>query len=235
MRFVGPDGWDPTVPGLFYARVSERFPTRQQISAIEASVVTDPGAGGLQQALVPVERVRLMRRDGAAAINVGPHYLSVSRTQPYQGWEEFGPMIAEALSDYREIATPSNLQRVGLRYVNQIQFPPRMTIELSTYFDFFPHLGERLPQNHANSVCGVQIPYDDDRDLLRVQLPDQPPSPDATTMLLDLDYFLTKARHVTFDEIPGWLDIAHGRLEQVFEGVIRDELRAQFKPVEISS
>jgi uncharacterized protein (TIGR04255 family) len=232
-RFAG-ESWDQTIPGLFFSKVSDKFPAKQQITAVDAAQLPDP-TGALQQTFLAVERVRLMRADEAASISIGPHYLSISRTSPYEGWEEFEPLVADAVATYVGIAAPTGIQRIGLRYVNQIRFGVADRIELSTYFDFFPHLGDQLPQDHSSFICGVQFPFDEQRDLLKVQLADQPSTPGTSAMLLDLDYFLNRAGQVDLEDVPAWLSCAHERLEQVFEGSITDALRARFELVELET
>ena len=51
--------------------------------------------------------------------------------RPYQdpssteggGWEEFAPRIAAALEAYRKVVEPNGINRVGVRYINQIAMP----------------------------------------------------------------------------------------------------------------
>jgi|tagenome__1003787_1003787.scaffolds.fasta_scaffold20988621_7 uncharacterized protein (TIGR04255 family) len=226
-RFVA-ESWDQTVPGLFFSKVSDTFPNKEQVSVIEAGVAQGPD-GELQQTIAPVERVRLRRDDGAALISIGAHYLSISHLPPYAGWEKFGPLISDALGQYREIAAPSGLQRIGLRYVNHISFDTAGPIDLADYFDFYPHVGEHVPQSYSSFICGIQILFDGGRDLLKVQIADLPSEPDTSIFLLDIDYFLNSAGEVDLNESSAWLEAAHERVEQTFEGCINDRLRSKLR------
>jgi uncharacterized protein (TIGR04255 family) len=224
-RFIS-DSWDQTVPGLFFTQVEAQFPEKEQVTVVETAVTQTEA--GTQQTITPVERLRLRRADGSAIISISAHYLSISALPPYEGWEEFGPLISTALHHYRAIAAPSGLQRIGLRYVNQIPLSGSAEIRLEDYFNFYPHMGPDLPQKHSSFVCGVEIPYDEGRDLLKAQLADQPSPADAVLFLLDIDYFLARAGEVGFDDTEPWLLQAHHRVEQMFEGCITEALRAKF-------
>jgi uncharacterized protein (TIGR04255 family) len=46
--------------------------------------------------------------------------------------------------------------------------------------------------------------------------------------VLDIDYFLSHAGAVSLSESRDWLQIAHDRVEEVFEGCIKDPLRERF-------
>lgn len=225
-RFA-PGAWDQTVPGLFYAQVQDTFPSKEQVPVIEMATLADEG-GQVQQQITNFERLLLRRTEGDATIAIGSHYLAITRAAPYESWEEFQPLIALALAAYREVAAPEGIQRIGLRYVNRVAIDLEARIELGDYFDFFPHVGEHLPQDHGSFICGVQIPFEGDRDLVRVQLADQPPG----EFVLDIDYFLNRVGHVSFEVVEEWLTTAHGHVEQVFEGCIKDSLRKMFGVVD---
>jgi uncharacterized protein (TIGR04255 family) len=225
-RFEPGSPWDQTVPGLVYERVRETFPEKQQVVVVDASLT--PGEGVVvEQRVAHIERLQLRRADQAALLQVSPHYLSVSRLPPYEAWEEYLPLIDQGLRAYREVAEPAGIQRIGLRYINRLRIPGNK-IELAEYFDFFPHIGDDLPTTHGSFICGVHFPFEDGRDLARVQLADQPSDNGESIFLLDIDYFLNEAGRVDFEEALGWLERAHEHLEEVFEGCLRPALRDTF-------
>jgi uncharacterized protein (TIGR04255 family) len=47
--------------------------------------------------------------------------------------------------------------------------------------------------------------------------------------MLDIDYFLANPRAVDISDALSWVEEAHGRVEEVFEGCITDRLRAMFE------
>jgi uncharacterized protein (TIGR04255 family) len=51
---------------------------------------------------------------------------------------------------------------------------------------------------------------------------------EPTTVVLDLDYYLTKPGTVDLDSASDWVNMAHDRLEIMFEACITDKTRNLF-------
>lgn len=226
-RFAPDSPWDTTVPGLIYDRLKNAFPKKEQVMALDAAIQAESNT------FQPVERLRLTREDERALLHLNANYLSVSRLEPYESWEEFKPLIDEAVATYRDVANPAGIQRVGLRYVNRVVIPVE-EFDLANYFAFYPHLGEQLPSQHGPFICGVQFAYEEGRDAVRMQLADSPNDGDNAAFVLDIDYFLAVAGETAFEEVDTWLETAHGRIEELFEGSITDALREQFEELDQS-
>jgi uncharacterized protein (TIGR04255 family) len=78
-------------------------------------------------------------------------------------------------------------------------------------------------------ILGVQSPYDDGRDILRLQLTtDEPVVPDSVAVLLDMDYFMAQPEAVPLQQALDWIETAHLRVQEAFEACITDRLRALF-------
>jgi uncharacterized protein (TIGR04255 family) len=229
LRFDPGGPWDQTLPGLIFEHLRDEFPVKRQVSMVTEELVHQ-GPEQFEKRWTPVERLQLRREDDSALVGLGPHYLSVSRLPPYEAWEEFRPLIDKAVDAYRAEAEPAGIIRAGLRAINRIHVGTE-ELDLREFFDFYPHVGDRLPDTHGPFLCGVQIPYADHRDLLRVQLADQPSEPGTATILLDLDYFLNRAGEIDFGGWSEWLEAAHVRVRDVFEGCITDRSRELFDEV----
>jgi uncharacterized protein (TIGR04255 family) len=225
-RFDSTGTWDQTIPGLIFSRLDKPFPKRRTVSVLESTIQGTPQ--GVQNLLRQEERVQFLRDDERAFVQVGQHLLAINHLQPYPTWHEYLPLIQTALSAYREVASPKGIQRIGLRYINRIKFPrPRVAIE--HYFNFHPFIGEMLPTDYASFVCGVQFPFENLRDVLRLQIASVQDDPGTSAeVALDLDYFLAKPNEVSMDSVLTWLDEAHGRIDDVFEGCLTDALREHF-------
>jgi len=229
-RFDPASLWDPTIPGLLYGELRTDFPVREPTRAIEATVTSAPGA--IQQAVIEVDRLQMYREDRTAVVQLSPHLLVVNQLKPYPGWEAFYPVVQRALRLYRDIAKPTALFQIGLRYINRIQIQGVLA-DLHQYFDFYPHVGAELLQDSSAFLAGVQTSINNGRDSLRVQLASTVPDvPDTLQILLDIYLTLEKSGALSFDQIDGWLNDSHGTVEQAFEGCIREGLRKQFDEVD---
>lgn len=218
--------WDFTVPGLVYEKVRETFPNRSQIARVTMGISANEGEIGPQFGAMPV--MRFTRKDEKAHIQVGTHLLSVHHLSPYSSWREFLPLIKSAFEAYREVASPKSIHRIGLRYINTIELAGS-SISLEDYFEFRPYIGPDLPQNIGPFAISVQLPLENSRDVLNLQMVSQAGvSSDVAIIILDLDYFLVKSGAVGIDEVFEWVDVAHTHIEDIFEASITEQLKQKF-------
>jgi uncharacterized protein (TIGR04255 family) len=226
IRFDPTREWDWTVPGLLYDKIKDQFPEKKLQNTIELSF---GGQQGPQQFKGAVSQMQFLTNDKSAMVQVGPDVLTVRVTAKYPGWEGFSPLIARAAGVYQTIADPKGIGRIGLRYVNRIVIPGE-GFEITDYFNFYPHIPKTVPQVHGAFTVGVLFGYDEQRDILNVKLGNIEP----TGVVLDLDYYLAKAGAVGLDKVSEWVNMAHDRLETMFEACITDKTRHLFDDGEIA-
>jgi uncharacterized protein (TIGR04255 family) len=120
------------------------------------------------------------------------------------------------------------LRRIGLRYINQLEIPGE-TLDLDQYLNFRPFVGPGLPQLLQGFILGIQMPYDEERDMLRLQLTTiEATAAGVSTLLLDMDYYLARPEGIVLDATFDWLERAHTRVQSVFENCLTDKLRSLF-------
>jgi len=220
--------WDLTVPGVFYERVRDEFPHREQRVSQEVDLVQEPQ--GLRQILRTTERILLFTRDRKFLIQLGPRLMVINALKPYPGWEEFRPRIQKAWEELKRTVEIRGLERISLRYINRIEFDEK-EINLKDYFEFYPVLGPRLPQGMEAFIAGAEFSYEKGRDHCRVQLVSAPETGDKKVVILDIHYFLAQLRSIEAPEMLPWIEGAHDRVEDVFEGCITDRLRERFEEI----
>ena len=116
-----------------------------------------------------------------------------------------------------------------MRYINDINLG-QISVSLEEFFDFYPFVGQNIPQNLARFHCLVQINFEDDRDSLILQVATAPqPEGQNAQVILDLDYFISKPDGFDMNETTEWLEKAHANLESVFEGCLKDSVRELFR------
>lgn len=219
------------MPGLVYERVRDAFPKRRQARLLDVGISAD--SEGIEQRVRSADRMQFLREDERALVQVGPHLLAVNYLKPYPTWQDFLPLIQRGLDAYCEVASPTGIHRVGLRYINRIEIPGQR-IELEDYFEFRPFVGAQLPQDFGPFIVGIQVLYEDSRDTLRLQLANASvETPDTVAVMLDLDYFLARPGEVPLDNVFGWVDVAHGGVEEAFEACITDRLRQMDEGVDV--
>ena len=228
-RFQPDPPRDSAIPGLLYSKLRDDLPKRRQATALEGT--TRPAEpGGIEQQWVQVEKLQLMQEDEKAIVQVSPYLLAVNRLRPYPGWGQFLPLVEKALFAYQEVADPKGLQQITVRYINRFNF--ESAVRLEDYFEFYPFMGENLPQEFGSFIVGIQTVFEDGRDVLQMQMSTVvPDEPGTNSMALDLIYFLGQPGTVEFEDVFEWLDVAHGRVEDFFEGCLTESLRARLGEV----
>lgn len=228
-RFEPSVPWDLAIPGLVYEKVRANFPKRKQAKIFEVNF--EASSASLEQRLTSTDRIQFWREDEKALVQVDQNLLAVNQLKPYQSWQDFLPLIRQGFDAYVKVANPKGIQRIGLRYINRIEIPGQ-DIELEDYLEFRPFVGPDLPQNFDSFFAGIQIPYEQGRESLRLQIASTATeAPDRAAVLLDLDYYLAQPNHVTLENAFEWVQIAHDHIERVFEACITDRLREMFQEV----
>jgi len=220
--------WDLTIPGLFYEKVKNDFPHREQriIQEFESAQIPQ----GIQHVIRSSERVLMFAPDRKLLLQLGPRLLVVNALKPYPTWENFKKRIELAWKVLQEVVEIKGLERIGLRYINRIEFPSQI-VKLEEYFNFYPFVGKRLPERMVSFLTIVEFPYADDRDLCRVQIARAVDSREKLAVILDIDYFLIRPHAIEVPRGLMWVEEAHNRIEEVFEGCITDQLRVMFEEV----
>jgi uncharacterized protein (TIGR04255 family) len=123
-----------------------------------------------------------------------------SRLEPYEDWEKFEAEGKRLWCIHRELAEPSEVQRLGVRFINLItpvqpgelsnllNVPPRCPDGLGLPLKGFMHQSlSEIPGHpyHLNAIQTIQPP--------------SPPDRESFGLILDLDVFTTKP--IPFDEI----------------------------------
>ena len=233
-QFVPTQPWDMTIPGILYEKISSEFSVKQQ--QMSFSIGFQPKKSGIEQKIEQIEqkvemsqRMQFLRADKSALVQVGPDLLTVNHLKSYPTWEAFKPLIFNNLKIYQEIAKPKGFKRIGLRYINKIDFDER-SIKLSDYFNYYPFTPKELPQIHEAFNIRVEISYEDRRDYLLLTLANTiSEKPDALSSLLDLDYVMAIPERISFDQVSGWIENAHKAVENAFEACITDRTRNLFE------
>ena len=233
-RFAPNDSWDLASPGLIYSKLAGEFPTRLTGRARGVTLQFGPeGVRSVDDQPPPDFMSPELRfwhsDDNSGEIAVVPFRLAVHHRKPYPSWKKILPVIESAFKEYVDVTGVVVIQRVGLRYVNRIQFGATGNVKMEDMFDFYPFLGDRLPQDFSAVGLTVEYPYVDERDSLRLQL--AAPSRivgDPTVVRLDLDYYLARPTEVAIADVTPWLEHAHEQIESVFEGCLKETVRVTF-------
>lgn len=142
----------PDYPGIHAAqRIQQAFVVGPD--QIPQQTVSDLGWQGLQF-------------QTADKLNIAGFYREsflFSRLRPYTKWEDFTKEALRLWGLHLSVAQPSEIQRVGLRFINQVDIESN-ELDLSKYLRFPPHAAEGfdVPFNfffHQDNLSVPDLPY----------------------------------------------------------------------------
>ena len=230
-RFDPASPWDPTIPGLLYEKISKNFPKKKklQIHEMMFTLDTKEEAGIKHQQQFRVrERAQFLREDEKLFVQIDENLLAVNHLKPYSSWHEFFSVIQTIYNSYQEISKPKGIQRIGVRFINQIEIPKEL-IELKDFFNFYPFIGEKLPQVLGHVIVGTTFLFENSRDLAKVQLLSKPAGAGKSIFILDIDYILEKSYTISLSEALNWINDAHTKIEMIFEESLTNETKKLFE------
>lgn len=232
-RFDAGSPWDMAIPGLIYENIKQQFPIRKQLKRINVNVLAVNDS--FTQEVTAIDQIRFLNEDERTFLAVSPHMLSAHILTPYSSWTNFLPLIKLGFNTYCQIVAPKGFNRIGLRYINKIEFDVGETdgddkIDLEDYFEFRPYLGKKMNQDYHSFSLSTEQTFEDLRDNFKILLRNERSRKgNQLSIILDFDYSLLKPGRVSLEAVFDWVDKAHLRIYDTFEVCIREKLRMKFE------
>jgi uncharacterized protein (TIGR04255 family) len=220
--------WDLTIPGLLFSKVENSFPDKEQ--RVVQSVEIIQNGEGVKHQISRDDRVFFYTSDRKTFIQIGTRMLAIHCIKPYLGWDNFKQKITVAFQAFADIIEFNSLERIGLRYINQIKVP-KNDMPLKN-FEFRPHFSKDLANNLENFIMNCIFTFFDGSDSCRVQLTNMNSNEsDTITLMLDLDYYLAKANSVSKIDSLNWVERAKEQINNIFNKCVSKNLKEKFKEI----
>ena len=227
--------WDDTVPGLFYERIKNNYPSKRQRTVQQAQITLGP-----EQAFAGVRHLppvmQFASDEKHRVIQVARDLLVVNQLTPYPHFWEWEPDIVRCFRIYRELAQPKKVARLGLRYLNRVVLPgPRVLLE--DYFRVYPSLPEEVGEAHGSFLLRVEVPQRADGHTVLITFGSAPAPPDeeaAVAFMLDLYDIREIQDAIDEDTMMEEVRRAHENIVVAFENSITGRLRGLFEPEEVA-
>ena len=213
-RFDPASEWDWTVPGRLFDKIADEFPERAEVRRIGITVQSaDVSAPSPAVIETGPDRVHLKRADGTAMVQVGPRLLAINQRRPYSNWEGYRALILKIYEAHCDIVGWQSIQRMGLRYINQISMDRREVEEILTVG---PRLSSKLDRPISSFFQRFDLKHDDPEGTLVLQTGLQVVD-DKPVVMLDLDFGSEEVGDIgSVEAVTDWLDRAHVRVEEGF-------------------
>ena len=168
--------------------------------------------------------------DGLHIYQARTNGFTFSRLAEYTSFAEVSGEARRLWEKYRAIATPTDITRIALRYVNRLDIPLPVQ-DFSTYLRTAPQLSSDLPQGLSGYFMQLQLPMPDLQGacVINQTIIEPPAKPNTVAVVLDIDVFRTSG--VATDETRLWEQLEQLRNEKnrVFEACITDDARRLFQ------
>ncbi len=209
--------------GREYPRTETRTLTTSQISfGAEPTASAEQKPFSLMFYSADSKQIFQARTDG----------ITFSRLAPYQMWGKIRDETQRLWNIYRQLARPTKVTRLAVRYINQFDFPGKR-VEPEDYLKTFPELSRELPsalRDIGPFVMRLPIPQPDLGGVLVLTEALAPlQKPETVSFIFDIDLFVENLE-IT-DESGLWdkLEQLSERKNLFFEACITDKTRELIK------
>lgn len=154
--------------------------------------------------------------------------FTFSRLEPYETWEKLRDEAKPLWKIYQDVARPTKITRVAVRYINQFHFPG-IVIEPEDYLKTYPTLSPDLPKDLRNIgpfLVRLTLFQPDLKGTLIInEALTEPKKPQTLSVILDLDLFVAEPEFQDDASIWGLLEQFHVRKNLYFEACLTDKTR----------
>lgn len=216
--------WDWTIPEMLHDRIRDQFPIRREQHVVEMPLA---GPVPLGPATQPIERLQFESGDGNTIVQVGPDLLAVNSLRRHLGWPELRDLLFSVLVAYREIAAPPGIATVAVRYINRVEIPIQSDFALEKYFRVRPGLPAGVPDEVSSFLIHTEVGYKAPAAIFRFRFGTTESVDQVAAFTLDYQHTSPESTPPTFDDLRGWLDAGHDRIERAFYGTFTPMTHAE--------
>lgn len=211
------DGWPTSMVGDFYQAIQANYPEMEPVTELGVELsATDTGIH--QRFVAPRTRFRFRDPDSSFFVHLGAGVLSVNVLAPYPGWEHFRERILSTWQIFRKKSEPSEITRIGLRYINRIpretsQQPPRDWLQPSDFL-----APATLKYSSGFSVRSQVLTDPNRRTIVSLQDLQTEEAGPCGSIVFDIDRITESPLPPEADRLSETLDDLHEDVWNVFQG-----------------
>ncbi len=114
------EGYDATLPGLFFNKVQDKFPHKGETSNVNIEMVTEDGT--VDKIKAPLTR---FKDDNGNLLQFTKDLIIFNRLMPDVSWEGLKSSVLNNIEDFIDVNNNSLIKAVRLQYLNVIEFPEK--------------------------------------------------------------------------------------------------------------
>lgn len=212
----------------FYAQIEADFPNKKigKVGSFQLNLSKEKqGEAKIQEQKFDI----FLSENQKTAVHVfAEGTVSIHKFEPYSSWTELKPVIFEVVDAYGKIFSPKSVERIGLRFVNEIKFE-KAGFSTDKYFLYKLKFPDEVEGEIISHFVGTLFKVENGRDAINVRIADKATKEDNEKVFtFDLDYFLSKPQAILPNKLHEWIENAHMKLESYFEAILSSETKKIF-------
>lgn len=218
--------FEPSVPngavyGVIYSALKETYGDSTPLPVLQIpETVRDADPNLIYQ---PHFR---LKRDGFL-LQIGPKIFAIASSAPYRGWTEYRHEIVSVFDKLKGEGFISDINRIGLRYINIFTIGILENIRLKIKID------EEFITNTETTLRTVFVEDDEFRTVLQIAndtIVTEPGSEPYVGSMIDVDVLKAGSGLPFLDNIEVMIDAAHEIAKNRFFALLKDELLETLEP-----
>jgi len=172
-------------------------------------------------------------KDETKVIQTRINGFTFSHLKPYQRWDDFKDEWSELWGSYKDVAKPTKINRVAIRYINVIEPSSGINTvsDLSKSFVEPPRVADALPQTLSQCLSRFVLKVDEfGGSAIVTKALERKPNNQDPVLVLDIDIFkFEPANGIKDDEISALLEQMREVKNNIFFKSLTQSLIDEFK------
>ncbi len=232
VRLRNPKEWDLSFPGLFYEKIKNKFPEKEEKTFID---VSEPLriSSSKELAIAPVLFVKSKReRKGVAVASGRIKRVSVHYLAPVQDINLLREDVLFVINALLDTIKSAPLDRIALRFITEILLPMeekegKYALTLSDYFQIGPGTGPSLSNYEmVDFRVGVTFSLSKEIGLCRVTFyPLKIKEPGKDKFVLDVESFKSfeKGTFLEQQKVETWYNLTYSAMQEMFNNLLTEK------------
>jgi uncharacterized protein (TIGR04255 family) len=209
----------------------DRYPNVRPVYVGEALIEHHAGAAPEVSTKHGIQGYQFWQKDERQLVQVRAQGFSFNRLAPYTSLDDYLPEVERTWRQFVGIASPFEVQRVRLRYINRILIP---TVDGRVELDDYLRGGPRLPDEkrlQLTAFVNQQIAVErETSNQVNIILASQPPEGDRCTVILDIAAMREeRTPPTTWDSLLAQVQSLRGLKNRVFRDSLTDKCMELFR------
>ena len=212
-------------------RIKKEYPEKKKRTRYQGSINISEAEGisSFAKNLGP-DGFLFTGKDGLQVVQYLLDGFVFSRLRPYpsEGWPSIRPEIEHLWKIYQDVIKPSQIIRIGMRYINQIDIPSAQ-VDLEDYFSEPPRVPQGLEQTleHFLTRLVVSQPQIQGKSIIS-QILAPSSQPGFTSIILDIDVLTEKPMNADTTQIMSTLDRFRHLKNEIFKQSVKPKTEELF-------